>query len=114
MVTIIDFKSVQNTDGKDFFLLVLQGGIEFLRSTITNKFYATARKVYITCTFDEATCKQLIGTKVPGCIQKVEVDPYEYKIAQTGEMVMLTHSYIFNPEPNSVEETVFQPEMMNA
>jgi hypothetical protein len=116
MVTIIDYKKAQNSAGKEFILLILMGGISFVKSTITGSFYATAWKTSITSTFSEEVCKSLVGTKVAGEIQKIESEPYEYKIKETGETIMLTHKYSFNPSPNtpSMEETVFQPEMMNA
>lgn len=116
MVKIIDYKKAENKEGKEFFLLILMGGITFVKSTITGSFYATAWKCSITSTFSEEICKSLVGTMVAGEIQKVESEPYEYKIKETGETIMLTHKYSFNPSPNTLnmEETVFQPEMMNA
>jgi hypothetical protein len=114
MVTVIDFKKAENKVGKEFFLLILMGGITFVKSTITGSYYATAWRCSITSTFTEEVCKALVGTKLSGEIQKIDAEPYEYKIPETGETVMLHHKYRFNPEPNvlSMEETVFQPEMM--
>ena len=115
MVTIIDFKKAVNAAGKEFYLLILMGGVSFVKSTITGNFYATAWKTSITSTFTEDVCKTLIGTKLPGEIEKVDAEePYEYKIPTTGETIILHHKYRFNPVPNtlSMEETVFQPEMI--
>jgi len=116
MVTIVDFKKAQNKEGKEFFLLILMGGITFVKSTITGSYYATALKSSITSTFNEVVCKSLIGTKLPGEVEKIDAEPYDYVIPSTGETVVLYHKYRFNPTPNalSMEETVFQPEMMNA
>jgi hypothetical protein len=114
MVTIIDFKKAVNSTGKEFFLLILMGGVSFVKSSITGNFYATAWKTSITSTFTEEVCRSLIGTKLPGEIEKVEAEPYEYVIPTTNETVVLYHKYRFNPTPNalSMEETVFQPEMI--
>ena len=71
MVTIIDYAKRQNAEGKDFYVLILQGGIEMVRSQTSGEFYATARKASMTCTFDEATCKTLLGTQIEGEIVKV-------------------------------------------
>jgi hypothetical protein len=113
MVTISGYKIRQNADGKNFCTLTLLGGIELVKSTITEQFYATARKASITSTFPEEVCKALIGSKLPGVIEKKECDPYEYTVAETGEVVMMNHRFVFNPKPNNVslEETVFTPEM---
>jgi hypothetical protein len=100
MVTICDYKKRQNADGKEFFTLTLMGGIEFVQSSVSGNFYATAWKANITSTFSEEICKSLIGTKLPGEIQKVESEPYQYRFA-SGETIMLTHKFKFNPHPNN-------------
>ena len=64
MVQIISYKERQTEDGKSFFVLELQGGLEMVRSQETNQFYATAKKAFISSTFDEATCNSLIGTSM--------------------------------------------------
>ena len=61
-------------------------------------FYATSRTASIPSTFDADSCKRLIGTELDGVVRKVEVDPYEFAIPETGELVTLTHSYVFVPE----------------
>ena len=112
MVTIIDFKKAVNSAGKEFFLLILMGGVTFVKSSITGNFYCTAWKTSITSTFNEIVCKSLVGTKLPGEIEKVDSEPYEYKIPTTGETVILYHKYRFNPSPYALtmEEAVFTPE----
>ena len=112
MVTITGYTKRQNAEGKEFFTLNLMGGIELVKSSKTGNFYATAWKSSITSTFNEDVCKSLIGTKLPGTVQKTECESYEYAIPSTGEIVMLTHKYLFNPSPNapSMEEVVFTPE----
>lgn len=62
MVTITDYNKRQNTAGDTFFTLTLQSGIELVRSKSTGKLYATAKKTTISSTFDEQTCKSLLGT----------------------------------------------------
>ncbi|MCW4470356.1 hypothetical protein OGH69_15385 [Flavobacterium sp. MFBS3-15] len=98
MVRIINYKERTSEDGKNFFVLEVQGGIEMVRSHQTGKFYATARKASITSTFDELTCKALIGTEMPGKISKVECEPYEYTIRDTGEIITLTHRFDYEPD----------------
>ncbi len=98
MVTIINFKKRQREDGTPFFVLEVQGGIEMVKSQQTNNFYATAKKAFIPSTFDELTCRGLIGTQMQGSIQKVECEPYEYTVQETGEVLLLNHRYTYTQE----------------
>lgn len=107
MVTISNYKSAINAEGDEFFMLELLGGVESVQSKETGRFYLTARKATISSTFDEGTCQSLIGTKMPGSVRKVEVDPYPYVIKDTGEEVILSHRYEYDPSP-SLEEAVLE------
>ena len=98
MVRIIKIENRQSDDGKDFFVLILQGEVEMVQSKETGNFYATARKASITCTFDEETAKNLIGQEIPGTIEKEECDPYEVVNQETGEVTELKHRYVYIPE----------------
>lgn len=103
MVTVIDFKERQSGDGEKFYVLILQGGVEMIRSKETNRWYATAKKASVSSTFDENTCKTLIGTTFPGSIKKEECDQYEYTIPDTGEIINMSHRWIY---ADDVEETI--------
>ena len=83
MVTIKDYKTFQKENGENFFALVVQGGLEAVKSKETNRTYFTAKTATVACTFDEETCVNLIGTEMPGKIMKVDVEPYEYAIPDT-------------------------------
>jgi len=98
MVRIINFSERTSEDGKSFFTLEVQGGIEMVKSNSTGNFYATARKTSITTTFDEATCQALIGTELPGKVEKQDCDAYEYAIKDTGEVIELSHQFVYVPE----------------
>jgi hypothetical protein len=106
MVKIIDFKSRQSRDGNEFNALIIQGGLEMVKSKQTGRYYATSKKASVTSTFDNETCMELIGTKIPGSVQKVECDPYEITIKETGEMVTLNHRWIYLKEGETIEEKV--------
>lgn len=105
MVRIINFKKRDNDDGTSFFLLELQGGIEMVQSKETGQFYATAKKAFITSTFDEETCKSLIGKEIPGRIVRQEVDPYTYTVKETGQEIILTHRWVYSLESSSSEQS---------
>lgn len=111
MVRIIGYKQREKEDGNPFFILELQGGVEMLMSKETGQYYATAKKAYVTSTFDEPTCKALIGTEMPGAIVKNEVEPYTYVVKETGEELVLTHRWVFVPkseESNKQDEAIDQ------
>jgi len=98
MITIIGYRLAKNKSEKEFVVLQLQGDLEMVQSLDTGKFYATARKASVTSTFTEDTAKGLIGTKMPGVIKRVESDPYDYTVAETGEIIKLAHKYEYQPE----------------
>lgn len=97
MVRIINYKKRQAED-REFFVLEVSGGIEMVLSKTTGMYYATSKKATITSTFDEETCKSLIGSEFPGSIVKEECEPYEYTIQDTGEIITLSHSYVYRAE----------------
>ncbi len=102
MVTIVDYKSYQKDNGEEFFALVVQGGLEAVKSKKTNKTYFTAKTARVACTFGEEMCKKLFGTEMPGSIMKVEVDPYEYAIPDTGEIINLSHRNEYVSEEEAI------------
>lgn len=105
MVTIIDYAQRQKENGESFFVLILQGGIEMVTSK-AGGVYMTARKTSISSTFDEPTCRSLIGQQLPGEIERFNVEPYEYTVEQTGEVIMLSHRYRYVQE-KKVEKKEF-------
>jgi len=113
MVTIMDYKTYQSDDGKEFHALEVQGGVEVVKSKETGRTYLTVRKTSVSCTFDKATCESLKGTQLEGVIKKVEVEPYNYLIPETGEEIVLTHRYQFMSKDESiVNDNLIAPEMV--
>ncbi|GIZ07902.1 hypothetical protein [Flavobacterium sp. UMI-01] len=93
MVTITDYKTFSKENGENFFGLVVQGGVEAVRSTQTGKMYFTAKTATVPTTFNETICKSLIGTTLEGNVKKVACDDYEYTVKDTGEIITLSHRY---------------------
>ncbi|MDE0536942.1 hypothetical protein [Tenacibaculum sp. L6] len=93
MVRIVDFKTYKREEGTEFCVLIVQGGVEAVKSKETGKLYLTARKARVPSTFDVDTCKALLGTELEGSVKKVEVEPYEYTDEKTGDILSLTHRY---------------------
>lgn len=96
-VKVTDYKERTAQDGRTFYTLTLQGGVEIVHSSNGNQ-YITIRKASLPTTFDEFTCKSLVGVELPGSIQRVDCEPYEYTVPNTGEMIMLTHRYEYVQE----------------
>lgn len=108
MVKIINYKERKREDGTSFFVLEISGGIEMLLSQKTGNYYATAKKAYLSCTFDELVCQTLLGSEIPGKIEKQECEPYEYTVKDTGEVLLLTHRYTYLPGSNNSPESQIQ------
>jgi len=106
MVTVIDYKTRKKDNGETFNVLILQGGAEVNRSQSTGKNILSLRKASIITQLDDEACKGLIGSKLPGTIEKVPVEEYSYQIPGTEEIIKLKHSYEYNPD-SSPEEIHF-------
>lgn len=57
MVTVVNYETRQNNAGREFCVLVLQGGVEAIKSVSSGKLYFTARTCTVPASFDELTCK---------------------------------------------------------
>lgn len=108
MVKIIDYVKRQNAEGEEFYLLVLQGGLQVVKSQESGRYYATMKQASMSTTFDENTCKSLIGEHIPGSIIKVETEPYEYAVPETGEIITLSHRWEYVKESDKLAEIVFE------
>ena len=104
MVTIANYKTRQKEDGTRFCVLELHSGIELLQSKTTGQYYATAKKCYIPATFDESVCRSLKGTMMKGSIEKVQCEPYEYTVKETGELFTLDYRYEYRPDEERILE----------
>ena len=114
MVTIVDYKTYKREDGTAFNSLVVQGGVEAVKSQETGKIYLTAKTARVPSTFNETTCKSLIGEQLPGDVCKVQTDPYEYAIPDTGEVISLSHRYEYIAEQEAVLKNNFiEEELVN-
>lgn len=106
MVTIVDFVKRKNSEGEVFNSLILQGGVEMVKSSITGRYYATAKRTSVTSTLDDLTCKELIGTQIPGSVKRVECEPYQFVLEETGEKLQANHRWVYMKEGETVEEQI--------
>ena len=108
MITIVATHLREGEKGS-FVSLELQGDVELVQSMNTGRFYATAKKCFVSSTFNEEQANGLVGTKLPGSIIRVEAEPYEYTVPETGEIIELSHTYTYLPpsaERNMVTEQI--------
>ena len=106
MVTITKLEKRKNRKDEEFNVLILQGNVEVVVSKTTGRPYLTARKTSIPVTFDEALAEKMIGTELPGTIERMETDEYEFTIPGTKQKLKLSHRWQYNQQPASVEEVV--------
>ncbi len=111
MVSIIDYAQRTNSDGENFFALILQGDLEMVKSKETGNFYATAKRASVTSTFTVEACEKLIGQEIPGSIQRVPSEPYEFTIPDTGEIIQLEHRWVYLAEGQTVDAVVKEEEV---
>jgi len=106
MVTIIGHEKRKNSEDQSFNVLILQGDVEPVISGTTGKPYLTARKTSVPCTFDDKTAKKLVGRTLPGKIERLSCEEYEYEIPGSKEKIILSHTYQYSAEPSGIEEVV--------
>ena len=105
MVTVMDFKAIE-TEESYYVILQLQGDLAVVRSSKTGRCYATAKQCWISCTFTDDVAEQLVGQKIPGSIEKVECKPYKYTIPDTGEIIDLSHRWLYAPEGEEPDASI--------
>ena len=111
MVTVKNYAIRQRKeDGSEFIVLILQGGLSLVQSKETGNYYATVKQCSIPSTFDEETAKQMIGEKVPGSVVRKSCEPYEWINKETGEVLELSHRWVYLPEGATLEEAIFEGE----
>jgi len=110
MVTVVDYAIRQTKDGREFIALILQGGLSLVQSKNTGNFYATVKQCSIPSTFNEATAKLMIGERVPGSVQKMGCETYQWTNRETGEIIELSHRWVYVPEGATLEEAIYEGE----
>lgn len=113
MVTVTGYALRESKDKRTFVSLQLEGDPEFVQSMQSGRFYLTAKRCNVTSTFSEQVAKLLVGKMMPGSIIKVECDPYDYAVPETGELITLAHTYEYVPEETK-QVIVQRKELANA
>lgn len=110
MVTVVAFATRKAKDGRDFNVLILQGGLSLVQSKQSGNYYATVKKCSIPSTFDADTAKLMIGERIMGSVQKKACEPYTFIVKETGEEMQLDYRWVYLPEGATLEEAIFEGE----
>jgi hypothetical protein len=108
MIKIISANVRESRKGQ-FVSLELMGDIELVQSQKTGRFYATAKRCFIGSTFDLEIAKGLVGQQLPGTINRVACEPYEYTLPENRQVISLAHTYAYVPPEGKAEELQLQP-----
>ena len=57
----------------------------------------TTKRATISSTFDEDSAKKMIGKELPGSIERIPVEPYEY-VTDTGAIVKLSNRWVYRQD----------------
>jgi hypothetical protein len=106
MVTVKEVKKAENSMGEEFFGLIVQSGVIAVKSKESGRVYFTAKTAFVSTTFDEKTANSLVGVEFEGTIRKVETDPYEFTIEETGEVIELNHRWEYVDPALEMEQQV--------
>ena len=108
MLTITSYSNrTSSQDGSQYFALELTSDDPEIVLSKTGKYYVTTKKCYMSSTFPEPVCKAMLGKQIPGFISKVECDPYEFTIPETGEIITRQHRYEYQSVESNMEQAVF-------
>jgi hypothetical protein len=110
MVIVKDYAVREAKDGREFIALILQGGLSLVKSNKSGNYYATVKQCSIPSTFDEEVAKSFVGQELPGSVQRMSCEPYEWENKDSGEVMELSHRWVYVPEGATLEEAVYEGE----
>ena len=107
MVTIVGYKECISSENKLFYSLQLQGDVTIATSESGNV-YLTANKASIMTSFTEEYCISLIGKQLPGHLEKVPCQEYEYTTS-SGEKITLDYRYQYFADEETAQSQISIP-----
>ena len=98
MVKVISTETKVNPKTKENYnVIVLMGNVEVLKSKSTGKPYITAKKVTVPTTLNREQANELVGSTLPGTIEKVDCAEYEIKMPNSNKKIKINHTFQFTP-----------------
>jgi len=103
MVKIINYKTATSNDGNQFILLKVSGGLQPVQSMTTGKIYFKGKTAYVASNLDEASAQAVIGSEMPGVINRMPCEPYDYIVESTGESITIDYRFEYQLEEPTIQ-----------
>jgi proteasome assembly chaperone (PAC2) family protein len=98
MLKVIDAKTRVNSKTKEEYnVVVLQGNVEIQKSQSTGKYYLASKTIEIPTTLNQNEIKHLIGTSIPGKIEKVDCAEYLVPVPNSNKKLKINHTFAYSP-----------------
>jgi CRISPR/Cas system CMR-associated protein Cmr5 small subunit len=98
MLKVIDAKTRVNSKTKEEYNIVeLQGNVEIQKSQSSGKFYLGSKTISVPTTLNLNEAKLLIGTFIPGKIEKIDCAEYLVPIPNSNKKLKITHTFAYAP-----------------
>jgi len=91
---------INSVTGEVFHTLTLESEPYIAVSKAGNQYFNTNRASF-PAPFSKERCQAMVGMSMKGRIDKVPCAPRDVTIAATGEVVTLTHEYVYQAEENA-------------
>ena len=97
MVTIVEVAERTAANGNTFCSVMVAGDVS-VHMSAEGKASLVALKASIPSNLPKDVLEGMIGNKLPGKVERVETEPYQWTNPNTGEEVTLSHTYKYSPE----------------
>ena len=97
MVTIVEVAERTAANGNTFCSVMVAGDVSVHMST-EGKASLVALKASIPSNLPKDVLEGMIGNKLPGKVERVETEPYQWTNPNTGEEITLSHTYKYSLE----------------
>ena len=96
MVTIVEVAERTAANGNTFCSVMVAGDVS-VHMSAEGKTSLVALKASIPSNLPKDVLKNMIGNKLPGKVERVETEPYQWTNS-AGEEITLSHTYKYSPE----------------
>ena len=97
MVTIVEVAERTAANGNTFCSVMVAGDAS-VYTNAEGKASLVALKASIPSNLPKDVLESMIGNKLPGKVERVETEPYQWTNPNTGEELTLSHTYKYVPD----------------
>ena len=97
MVTIVEVAERTAANGNVFCSVMVAGDVS-VHTSAEGKASIVALKASIPSNLPKDVLEGMIGNKLPGKVERVETEPYQWTNPNTGEEITLSHTYKYVPD----------------